>query len=145
MSVRRGLLNELSGPKPESSSVQLNNATDALAAAIRRRRPQPRPGVIFTPAIAEAIKRRVNEAMQNANLATALAGIDDENPGVNKPTVYLRFPDAAPLATMPPSLLAALPALPKELEYRIIGNYLVLRDIDAALVVDFIPGAVPRK
>ena len=48
------------------------------------------------------------------------------------------------MATMPPSLLAALPQLPKELEYRIIGKYLVLRDVDAALILDFIPAAVPR-
>ncbi len=49
------------------------------------------------------------------------------------------------MATMPPSLLAALPELPKELEYRIVGNYLVLRDVDAALILDYIPAAVPRK
>ena len=48
------------------------------------------------------------------------------------------------LATMPPSLLAALPPLPKSLEYRIIGQYLVLRDVEAALIIDFIPAVIPR-
>ena len=61
------------------------------------------------------------------------------------PTVHLRFPVAAPMATMPPSLLAALPPLPKGLEYRIVGEYLVLRDVEAALIIDFIPAAIPRK
>ncbi len=48
------------------------------------------------------------------------------------------------MATMPPSLLAVLPRLPKELEYRIIGRFLVLRDVDAALIVDYIPDLIPR-
>ena len=50
----------------------------------------------------------------------------------------------AQLATMPPSLLAVLPPLPRELEYRIVGRYLVLRDVDASLVLDYIADAVPR-
>jgi hypothetical protein len=141
MAVRSGLATEVAGPKPESSAAQLNSASDALAAAIRRRRPNAKPGSLFTPAIAEAIKRRVRDA----DLGGALDDIDDEKQGVDHPSVYLRFPAAAQLATMPPSLLEVLPVLPKELEYRIVGNYLVLRDVDAALILDFIPAAVPRK
>ena len=49
------------------------------------------------------------------------------------------------MATMPPSLLAVLPTLPKELEYRIIGKYLILRDVDAALILDVIPDAVTAR
>lgn len=145
MAIRRGLADELSGPVPDSSATALNNAADALAAAIQRRRPNAQPGAIFNPAVAEALKRRVSDAVRDAHLGPVLATIDDESGGVARPTVYLRFPAASQMATMPPSLLAALPALPKELEYRIVGNYLVLRDIDAALVIDFIPAAVPRK
>lgn len=141
MAIRRGLATEVSGPKPESTSVQLNNDSDALAAAIRRRRPNTKPGSLFTPAVADAIKRRVREA----DLGGVLDDIDDEKQGIDHPSVYLRFPAAVQLATMPPSLLEVLPVLPKELEYRIVGNYLVLRDVDAALILDFIPAAVPRK
>jgi hypothetical protein len=73
-----------------------------------------------------------------------LAGIDDEPPSIGRPSVYLRFPASAQMAAMPPSMLAALPVLPEELEYRIVGTDLVLRDIDAALILDFIPAAIPR-
>jgi hypothetical protein len=145
MAIRRGLLDELSGPTANSSATQLNHAADALAAGIQRRRPNAKPGAIFTPAAAEALKRRISDAVQAGHLGPVLATIDDESGGINRPTVYLRFPAAAQMATMPPSVLASLPALPKELEYRIVGSYLVLRDIDAALVLDFIPAAVPRK
>jgi len=51
---------------------------------------------------------------------------------------------SAQMATMPPSLLKVLPPLPKELEYRILGRYLIVRDVDASLILDYIPAAVPR-
>jgi hypothetical protein len=58
---------------------------------------------------------------------------------------YLRFPAANEMATMPPSLLRALPPLPVELEYRLVGEHLVLRDVKAAMILDYIPNAVPRR
>lgn len=145
LAIRRGLLDEVAGPMANSSAAELSHGSDALAAAIQRRRPNRKPGALFTPAVAEALQRRISDAVRTANIGAALAGIDDEGVGIARPTVYLRFPAASQMASMPPSLLAALPPLPKELEYRIVGTYLVLRDIDAALVLDFIPAAVPRK
>ena len=53
------------------------------------------------------------------------------------------YPQKAPKQSMPPSLLMALPPLPKELDYRIVGRDLVLHDVDTDLVVDFIPGVLP--
>jgi hypothetical protein len=91
------------------------------------------------------VKRRVEEVIRRDHLEPVLANIDDEAPTVKTPSIHLRFPVASQMATMPPSLLAALPELPRELEYRIVGNYLVLRDVDAALILDYIPAAVPRK
>ena len=40
-------------------------------------------------------------------------------------------------------LLAALPALPEDLEYRLVGRNLVLIDLRANIVVDVLRGAVP--
>jgi hypothetical protein len=50
---------------------------------------------------------------------------------------------AAPLSTVPPTVLLQLPPLPEELEYRFVGRTLILRDSIANLIVDFIPNAVP--
>ena len=145
LAMRSGLLAEVAGPSPESSAVELTRASDALAAAIQRQRRNARPGDFFTPAVADAFKRRVLDAIRTASLGSVLAGIDDEAVGIKNPAVHMRFPAGVQMATMPPSLLAALPPLPQQLEYRIVGTYLVLRDVDAALVLDFIPAAVPRK
>jgi hypothetical protein len=51
--------------------------------------------------------------------------------------VNARYPADAPLPTVPPNLLANLPQLPEDLEYRIIGRDLILRDVHANLIVDF--------
>ena len=48
-----------------------------------------------------------------------------------------------PLATFPATLLPLLPRLPEQLEYRVVQNYLVLRDIEANLILDVMPNAVP--
>jgi len=145
LAMRGRLLTEVPGPKPESTAVQLTQASDALAAAIQRSRPKARPGDLFQAPIMAVIKRRVIDAIRRENLGPVLAGVDDEELGPARPSIHMRFPAAAPMATMPPSLLAALPRLPPQLEYRIIGNVLVLRDVEAALIVDYIDAAVPRQ
>ena len=145
LALRKRLLAETPGPVAESSAPKLNQASDALAAAIQRARPKARPGDLFVAPVTTVIKRRVIEVVKKDNLGPVLAAIDDEEPGPAKPSIHMRFPAASPMATMPPSLLAALPPLPKELEYRIIGDFLILRDVEAALVLDVIPAAVPRQ
>ena len=145
LALRQGLLEEVRGPVPESTSTQLTQASDALAAAIQRSRSKARPGDLFVSPVVPVLKRLVVDVVARQHLEPALAGIDDEQPGPAKPWVHMRFPAAAPLATMPPSLLAVLPRLPASLEYRIVGGFLILRDVDAALILDVIPAAVPRQ
>jgi hypothetical protein len=41
-------------------------------------------------------------------------------------------------------VLQGLPALPEELEYRFIGNRLILMDVHAHLIADFVDNALPR-
>ncbi len=53
----------------------------------------------------------------------------------------MTWPEGVPFVFIPPLLIAALPPLPPELEYRFIGQSLVLWDVHANLIVDFMPGA----
>jgi hypothetical protein len=144
MALRGGLRNEVRGPVKDSTSSQLNNASDALAGAIQRARVNAQVGAIFSEPVAAIIKRRIADAVRTEKLRSALADIDDEGATASTPKVHLRLPVSEQLATMPPSLLVVLPPLPKELEYRILGRHLVLRDVDASIIVDYIPAAVPR-
>jgi hypothetical protein len=144
MAIRNKLASEVQGPVKDSSASQVNNASDALAGAIERARQGAQVGTIFAPPAAAVIKRRITEAVKSGQLEAVLANIDDEKQTGPAPKVHLRLPISAQMATMPPSLLKVLPVLPKALEYRILGKTLVLRDVDASLILDYIPLAVPR-
>jgi hypothetical protein len=53
------------------------------------------------------------------------------------------YPPNIPLQSTPATILLNLPRLPQELEYRIAGHALVLRDAVANIVVDLMPDAIP--
>jgi hypothetical protein len=53
------------------------------------------------------------------------------------------YPENVPLQSTPPTLLLNLPEPPDGLEYRIVGRDLILRDVEANTIVDFIPDAIP--
>jgi hypothetical protein len=144
MAMRQKLHSEVPGPVKDSSSSQLTDASDVLAAAIERSRQDARVGSMFGEPVASVIKRRIADAVRTEQLVSTLADIDDEGGAGPSPKVHLRLPVTAQMATMPSSLLKVLPPLPKELEYRILGSYLILRDVDASLILDYIPAAVPR-
>jgi hypothetical protein len=55
--------------------------------------------------------------------------------------VNMEWPEHVPFGFVPPQMLAVLPLLPAELQYRMIGNAVVLWDHHANLIVDFLPGA----
>jgi hypothetical protein len=55
-----------------------------------------------------------------------------------RPTVNQTYSSAWPLATFPATLLAELPKLPDGLEYRLLSDALILRDVEANIIVDFI-------
>ena len=66
----------------------------------------------------------------------------DDGPPKVPLKVNAKYPESEPLPTVPPNLLARLPRLPEDVEYRIVGKNLILRDVDANIIVDFIPNAI---
>jgi hypothetical protein len=46
------------------------------------------------------------------------------------------------LQSTPPTILANLPPLPPECDYRLMGRDLVLRDAKTNLIVDIVPNAI---
>lgn len=145
VALQKKILTEIPGLTPNSSAQELNDASDRLAAAIRRARPRARQGEFFDAETTRVIRQRISDALRSPGSTLSIESIDDESPPTVRPSIHFRFPDGLELATMPPSILRLLPPVPGELEYRIVGEYLVLRDVGAGLIIDFIPGAVPRK
>lgn len=122
---------------------EIRRRTDALAAAIRSARQNARQGDIFSPEIAQLIRRAVRTGC-DLDYAELLALVNEDlDAPLPAPTVHARWPLGVPVPTMMPDMLAALPRLPAGLEYRFMNRALVLRDIDANLILDFVPGVIP--
>ncbi len=131
--------------KATGSPHQINEHQRLLAAKIHDARLQAKQGAVFDPDVSRLFKQLIGQAYRAANPSKVTASLRHDEPVSD---VHLQvnaaYPENVPLQTTPPSILLNLPPLPSELEYRIVGQTLVLRDRGANLIVDYIPGAIPR-
>ena len=124
--------------RPERSTPkEVDDNQRALGTLIKEARRDAKPGDIFSPEIQALVRRVLAEVLSGPEGKTVKASIMDENPGVPKLLVNERYPSSIPLSTMPPQVLAQLPKLKGELEYRFIGSRLILLDTDADIILDF--------
>ena len=123
---------------------QVDGHRRALQKAIGTVRANAEPGDIFSQPIRAYFRRQISRVLSGPDAATLRSAIADENPGAIRLRVNAPYPNTVPISTMPPQVLAAMPKLPPELEFHFIGNRLILLDIHAELVVDYIDAAVPR-
>ena len=141
-----GLHRRLEGPLPPevvtADPAALFESKRALAAAIRAARADAQQGEIFSPAMADYFRILVAEALREGRVENLLAIVEDENEVHIPAAVNVDYPAGRSISMMPPCLLAALPPLPAELEYRFVGRDLILWDVHAGLIVDFVPNAI---
>src|SRR5262249_50847269 len=97
----------------------------ALAQQIKEARTGAKPGEFFTPGIEALVKRTMTEILSGHDGKSVHDSILDENPDLKEIALHQQYPTSVPLSTMPPQVLAALPKLPKGLEYRFLGSRLV--------------------
>lgn len=130
--------------KPTASPEAIAHHEHELAERIRRVRHGVPQGSIFTPQIAAEFRRLIAMAMQGTNAGHVDQSLEHAEPEKLPLRIGERYPvPGVPLQSTPPTLLLNLPPLPPELDYRVIGRALVLRDAKANLIVDFAPNMVP--
>lgn len=138
-------LGETVGPLDETMSpTQITERERALGQALIAARAGARRGDIFTPAAGALFQTIIREEFAHRS-RLALEDRDeaqDELPNFT-PAVNQVYPTTYPLATFPPGVLTHLPALPEPLEYRFVQRNLILRDIQANLIVDVLADAAP--
>jgi hypothetical protein len=129
----------------EATPEQIDHNQRELGRLIRESRLGAKQGDVFIPSMQELVRRLLKTTFGNPQKAAQLrSSIMDENPVGIKITVNGRYPDQVPLATMPPEVLKALPKMPEELEYRFVGDNMIILDVHAHLIVDYAPGVLPR-
>lgn len=130
---------------PDKSTPQEIDAQQrALLSLIAKARPDAKPGQIFSPEMQKFVRGVLARVLEGPDGKGLKSSIMDENPAGTTVQVNGRYPDTVPLSTMPPEVLAALPPLPKDMEYRFVGTRLILLDTKAHLIVDYIEDAFPK-
>jgi hypothetical protein len=128
----------------DATPEQIDTHHRALARLLQESRHGAKPGDIFTAPARAVIRQLLAAVFAGADGPALRASIMDENPGSLKIMINARYPDSVPLSTMPPQVLKGLPPLPEELEYRFLGDRLILMDVHSHTIVDVIDKALGR-
>ena len=128
-------LNETSDP------AKLHSREVALGQALQQARAGVKPGVLFGSDFGPFLRKLIRDDWRRRSRADRRSMMEE----VPRDPVRINelYPTTHPLATFPAKLLEVMPPLPEDLEYRFYGRHLIIRDIDANLVVDILPNAVP--
>jgi len=130
--------------KQTSDPAQIDSAKTALVAKIQAARASAKQGDIFTEATRPVFRRLLAPELKGEDGRDAKAVLKDDAPapGTVPFKVNAKFPQDQPLPSVPANLLLTLPSLPAPLEYRIVGQHLLLLDTSADLIVDYILNAI---
>ena len=127
----------------DATPAQIESALVQLSQGIVKARAAAKAGDIFQPAMQAWVRKTLERAFSGSDGKDLRASILDENPIGAAVRVNGPYPDSIPLSTMPPKVIAALPRLPEELEFRFVGDRLILFDHHAHLIVDYVDRALP--
>jgi hypothetical protein len=133
--------------KAEPERIEAHKA--ALAKAIQQARSNAKEGDLFIPQIRPLLIRIVRSettgsqgAPARKEIAETAAKRADEAPAAVKVKVNTPYPSGVSLSTVPAELLMKLPKLPPEVDYRFVGQHLILRSAKANLILEVLPGAL---
>ena len=136
--LRRQLESRLPAAIVTDDVSHLRRARRTLAGAIRVARSGAVQGELFT-AVATAQFQLVLARVMDARM---WAAIMDENPGAFGHDIDGPYPDGKTFSTMPGLLLAQLPELPDDIQFRFVGRDLILYDVRANTIIDRMPNAI---
>jgi hypothetical protein len=144
------LRQKLEAPLPklgkEASPTELDLHQRQVGALVKEARKTAQRGDIFGPEMEALVRTLMARVFKGPDGQKAMASIMEENPMTLVLKVNDRYPDTVPLSTMPPDILSSLPTLPaEELEYRFVGDRLILLDVKAHVIADFIDNILPKR
>ena len=130
--------------RPEHATPQeITTHEESLARLIVAARSRARQGDLLSQKVRAYFRRQIGAVLKGPDGTAIRQIVMEENPGKVQLRVNARYPDGIPLSTMPAQILGALPKLPPHIEYRFIGERLLLLDVHSQLVVDYMTDALP--
>jgi len=143
LELRRAVTQKYPEVKETGDPAKIHDREVALGKGIAMARISAKPGDVFGPVSGQLLT--IVEKDWNARSPADQKAILAEIPKGFVLKINQPYPPDVALATVPPKLLAQLPMLPEELEYRLVDRRLLLRDRDANLIVDVLVGAEPTR
>jgi hypothetical protein len=137
MKLRKSAVKDAPALKQTTDPAKIKAAQDGMSAEIRAARVNAKQGDVFTPEIVAAFRRLLYPDLKGDDGHDAKAIIKDDAPTNITFKVNAKYPEGAPVPTVPANLLVDLPTLPEPLQFRIVGKHLLLVDEDADVIVDY--------
>lgn len=141
VALQKKVDNDVPPLKETSDPAKLTAREQALGEAMRKARVDAKSGDIFGD-LSTHMRDVIRRDWAKRSKADK-SGLAEEIPPGALADVNATYPPSLPLATFPARLLASLPPLPEELEYRFVGRHLILRDVKANIIVDVLPNVLP--
>ena len=117
-----------------------------LASAIRSSRRYAEQGEVFSPEVATVFRRLLADSIGERDGETFLAELSGGQPLPRGMHPIVNEPySMTPMYRIPSEVRLGLPAIPPEVDYRIAAHDLLLWDIYAGIVVDFVPDALTSR
>ena len=158
MAIQKEAAKDAPPLKETKNPTEIKNAQEMRGAKIRAARATAKQGDIMTAEIQNKFRRLMYPAVTapspkgtagsavKADVKEGLKENTEERKEEGGKPVVLKvnatYPPDTPLPTTPPQVLMNLPKLPEQLEYRIVGKNLIIRDVEANIIVDFFPNAI---
>lgn len=142
LALRKKLANRLKPLESTTDAAELTARQASLAAAIKEARRDAQKGDLIPARMAEEIRTIVLDDYRNRP-ADARAATAAEVPERIPVRINQSYPQEAALPTVPPLLLARLPVLPDNLQYRFANRHVVILDGDTHIVIDYIADVLP--
>jgi len=143
LELRKAVTQKYPEVKETGNPAKIHEREVALGKALAMVRQNAKAGDIFGP-LSTYLLKSIEDDWNSRSPADQKAMLSELPKGlilkVNQP-----YPPNLPLATAPSKLLAQLPMLPEELEYRLLNRRLLLRDRDANVIVDVLVGTEPTR
>ncbi len=143
VSLRERLEKKLPDLPKKATPEQIETHKMALQKAVQAARVGEKQGNVFTPDASRLIISIIKTEFKGRDRADLRKHVFEEGPKGVTAKVNFSYPESKEMLEMPPSLLLALPQLPKQLRYRFVGTNLLLVDRENNVIVDYMPNALP--
>jgi len=128
----------------KATAQEIATHKQQLVARVQEARKGIARGSIFTKEASAAIRAIVLNHFRGPDANDLRKKVFEAENKAVPVKVNVAYPMSQELLETPPKLLLELPQLPKELQYRFVGNNLLLVDRESLLIVDYMPDVLPQ-